>query len=99
MAETELSIKQDAMKSKQTNSQILEFKSEALQTQRQGEFLWVSEKYFLQGICKFVIFSRQMPQRNTYNQQIQLNCVFNDIVRLDFMKFKTVLSEYQVHLA
>ena len=25
-----------------------------------------------------------------------MNCIFDDIIRLDFTKFKTVLSEYQV---
>jgi len=35
------------------------------------------------------------PQRSLNDLEQPLNCVFNDIIRLDFTKFKQVLSEYQ----
>jgi len=95
MADTEHALRQEQMSSKNVSSQILLFSSDELQVQRQAEFLWVSEKYFLQGICQFILFSRQMPQRATFQQGYQLNCVFNDIIRLDFTKFKSVMAEYK----
>jgi hypothetical protein len=60
--------------------------------------LWISEKYFLQGITQFILFSRQMPQRNTFQMTSQLNCIFNDIIRIDFTKFKSVLTEFREQL-
>ena len=41
-------------------------------------------------------FAKNSPQRSLNDLDQPMNCVFNDIIRLDFTKFKQVLSEYQV---
>jgi hypothetical protein len=56
--------------------------------------LWVSEKYFLQGMCLFLQLAQFQPQRNVLNLPKTLNCVFDDIIRLEFVKFKSVMTEY-----
>ena len=100
MAETELSIKQTEMgkKDQAGSQQMLHFNSEEIMQLKQAQFLWISEKYFLQGITQFILFSRQMPQRNTFQMTSQLNCIFNDIIRIDFTKFKSVLTEFREQL-
>ena len=61
-------------------------------------YLWVSEKFYLTGITLFVSMAKQSPQRGLHELDQPMNCVYNDIIRLDFTKFKQVLAEYQVVL-
>ena len=56
------------------------------------QYLWISEKLLLQGMCQFLSLASGMPQRS----QLALlmggsagnSCVFNDILQLDFSKTK-----------
>lgn len=45
-------------------------------------------------MCLFLQLAQFEPQRNVLNLPSQLNCVFNDIIRLDFVKFKSVMTDY-----
>ena len=40
--------------------------------------------------------AKESPSRNLNDLDTPLNCVFNDIIRLDFTKFKQTLNEYTV---
>lgn len=40
--------------------------------------------------------AKESPSRNLNDLETSLNCVFNDIIRLDFTKFKSTLTEYMV---
>lgn len=57
--------------------------------------LWVSEKLYLQGICLFLQLTQEQGQRNVLALVNNPNCIFDDIIRLDFVKFKTAMTEYQ----
>ena len=46
-------------------------------------------------MCLFLQLAHFESQRNVLNLPQTLNCVFDDIIRLDFGKFKSVLTEYQ----
>lgn len=59
------------------------------------KFLWISEKFFLQGVCLFVGVTKTSPPKNLSHQVQPQNAIFNDILRLDFTKFKAVLAEHQ----
>lgn len=45
-------------------------------------------------MCQFLQLAQFQPQRNVLNLPQTLNCVFDDIIRLDFVKFKSVMTEY-----
>jgi len=45
-------------------------------------------------MCLFLQIVQYQPQRNVLNLPQTLNCVFDDIIRLDFIKFKMVMTEY-----
>ena len=72
------------------------FANEEEKTEAVYKYLWISEKFFLQGIISFVQLAKNSPQRGLHDLDQPLNCVFNDIIRLDFTKFKQVLTEYQI---
>ena len=46
-------------------------------------------------MCLFLQLAHFESQRNVLNLPQTLNCVFDDIIRLDFGKFKSVMTEYQ----
>ena len=50
-------------------------------------------------MCLFLQIVQFQPQRNVLNLPQTLNCVFDDIIRLDFVKFKSVMTEYTDALA
>lgn len=50
-------------------------------------------------MCLFLQLSVFEPQRNVLSLPQQLNCVFNDVIRLDFVKFKSVMIEYTHSIA
>jgi len=72
------------------------FDSEEEKSAAAYKFLWISEKFYLEGILQFVSLAKGSAQRSLHELQQPMNAVFNDIIRLDFTKFKQVLSEYQV---
>ena len=74
---------------------MISFKNSNDRKQRSYEFLWISEKFYLQGICMFVKMAKVNPQRNLNELSQPLNCIFNDVLRLDFKKFKLTLVEFQ----
>jgi len=45
-------------------------------------------------MCLFLQLVQFQPQRNVLNLPQIMNCVFDDIIRLDFVKFKSVMTEY-----
>jgi hypothetical protein len=49
---------------RQGSTQMIQFKNQAEQTARSYDFLWISEKFYLQGICAFVTIAKTSPQRN-----------------------------------
>ena len=58
-------------------------------------FIWISERFYLQGINLFLLHCQSSPPRMlAHNASVPLNCVFNDIIRLDFTKFKQVMEEH-----
>lgn len=61
--------------------------------------MWASEKYFLQGMCLFFTLAATQKQRNVLDLPQAANCVFNDVIRLDFVKFKSVMGEYKETLS
>lgn len=77
------------------NQQVIIFETEEEEHQKTYDYVWVSEKYFLQGICIFLQFAQLQPQRNVLSLPQTPNCVFDDIIRLDFTRFKSVMTEYQ----
>ena len=95
MAETEEGIKQEQMNNRQGSTQMLQFKNAEEKSKMSYEFLWLSEKFYLQGICAFVTYAQTSPPRNINNLAMPLNCIFDDVIRLDFTKFKAALFEYQ----
>lgn len=61
-------------------------------------YLWISEKLLLQGMCMFLNLASQMPQRSQLallmSNSSGNSCVFNDILQLDFSKSKQALDEH-----
>lgn len=45
-------------------------------------------------MCLFLQLCQFETQRNVLNLPQTLNCVFDDVIRLDFVKFKSVMTEY-----
>ena len=43
---------------------MIQFKSQAEQATKSYEFLWISEKFYLQGLCAFLTMAKTSPQRN-----------------------------------
>ena len=95
MVDTESGLKGKSDSDSQ-NQQLVRFSSEDEKRDSVYKFLWISEKFYLQGITQFVSLAKASPQRSLNDLDQPMNCVFNDIIRLDFTKFKTVLSEYQI---
>ena len=62
------------------------------------KYLWISEQFYLKGIIQFVNLAKTSPQRSLNDLEQPMNCIFDDIIRLDFTKFKQVLTEYQVQM-
>ena len=86
-------------KSANTQSQqLVKFKNEEEKSTCIYKFLWISEKFYLSGISQLVSLTKASPQRSLNDLEQPMNCVFNDIIRLDFTKFKQVVTEYQVTL-
>ena len=82
-------------KSANTQSQqLVNHKNEEEKIASTYKFLWISENFYLKGISQFVNLAKISPQRSLNDLEQPMNCVFNDIIRLDFTKFKQVLSEY-----
>ena len=75
--------------------QLIHFKNDDERTENVYKYLWISEKFYLQGIIQFVNLAKSSPPRNLNDLESPLNCIFTDIIRLDFSKFNTVLTEYQ----
>jgi len=97
MQDTESGLKGKGAAETQSNQQI-SFKNEEERQASIYKFLWVSEKFYLQGIISFVSMAKTSNQRGLHELEQPMNCVFNDIIRLDFTKFKGVLAEYSVVL-
>lgn len=72
------------------------FRNEGEKTEAIYRYLWISESFYLKGIIQFVNLAKASPQRSLNDLDQPMNCVFNDIIRLDFTKFKQVLTEYQI---
>lgn len=77
------------------SQQILSYNSEEERDASAYDFLWISERYYLQGICHFLVVIQTAPPKNMLSYESPMNCIFNDVIRLDFQKFKTVLGEHQ----
>lgn len=74
----------------------MQFDSEEEEKSAMYDYLWVSERYYLKGICMFLSHCQdQGPRVLAHNPSVPLNCVFTDILRLDFTKYKQVLEEHQ----
>ena len=71
---------------------MVSFASEEEEATRVYDYLWISERYYLKGICLFLSLaqteaSQNGPRMLCHSAEVPLNCVFNDILRLDFTKF------------
>lgn len=97
MQDTESGLKGKGGSNSQSQQLVL-FKNEEERQTGIYRYLWVSEKFYLTGITLFVSMAKQSPQRGLHELDQPMNCVYNDIIRLDFTKFKQVLAEYQVVL-
>lgn len=42
--------------------------------------------------------TKTSPQRNLNDLDQPMTCIFNDIIRLDFTKYKQVLGEYTIYM-
>lgn len=77
---------------------VIPFDSEAAEKAAGYTYLWLSEKYLLQGMCSFLGLSSSMPPRSqltlVLNGAAGNSCVFNDILQLDFSKSKQALDEH-----
>jgi hypothetical protein len=69
------------------------FDSPEQEAEKLYAYLWISEKYFLQGMCQFLSLAATSPQRSQLQASLQ-SCVFNDILQIDFLKYKATLEEY-----
>ena len=69
------------------------FDSPEQETEKLYAYLWISEKYFLEGMCQFLALASSSPQRSQLQASLQ-SCVFNDILQIDFLKYKATLEEY-----
>ena len=85
------------------SQQMVTFASEEEEQARVYDYLWISERYYLKGICLFLSLAQSMnnpeanqsgPRMLNHSTEVPLNCVFNDILRLDFTKFQQVLKEH-----
>ena len=56
-------------------------------------FMWISERFSLIGMCQFLGLVATTTQRSQLDVKIQ-SCVFNDILQIDFVKYKSTLEEY-----
>jgi len=45
-----------------------------------------------------VSLTKTSPQRNLNDLDQPMTCIFNDIIRLDFTKYKQVLGEYTIYM-
>jgi len=71
------------------SAQMVTFASEEEQEAKMYDYLWISERFYLKGICMFLqLCQTEAPRMLNHSVAIPLNCVFNDIIRLDFLKFK-----------
>jgi uncharacterized FlaG/YvyC family protein len=83
-----------AMNSGESN-QLVKFDSEEAEKAATYDYLWISERFYLKGICMFLSSCQQEgPRVLAHDPAVPLNCVFNDILRLDFTKYKQVLEEH-----
>lgn len=76
------------------NSHIVQFKSEEEEQTKCYTYLWASEKCYLQGMSLFLLLTQHQEQRSQ-THQASLNYIYDDILRLDFTKCKSVVHEYQ----
>lgn len=56
-------------------------------------FLWISERFALLGMCRFLDLAQASSQRNGLHVGKQI-CVYNDILQLDFDKYKQSLEDH-----
>lgn len=70
---------------------IVQFDSDEQEKATVYQLLWVSEKFFLQGMCQFLALASQQSQRSTL--QAKPTCVYNDILVLDFFRYKQALDD------
>ena len=73
--------------------QLLAIDSREEQASKFYAWLWISEKYLLVGLCKFLGLSKASPQRSLLQIPGQ-NCVFNDIYQIDFTKYKHLVEDF-----
>ena len=77
---------------------VIPFDTEADEKAASYTYLWLSEKYLLQGMCAFLGLSSTMAPRSqlqlVLNSSSGNSCVFNDILQLDFSKTKQALDEH-----
>jgi hypothetical protein len=77
------------------STQMVTFATEEEQEARVYDYLWISERFYLKGICMFLQHCQtEAPRMLSHSVSVPLNCVFSDIIRLDFMKFKQVMEEH-----
>ena len=56
-------------------------------------YLWISERYSLLGMSQFLGIAASSSQRSQLVVSNQSG-VFNDILQMDFVKYKLTLEEY-----
>ena len=61
------------------NNNLIVFDSDEQAEQKQYNYLWISEKQFLLGICQFLELASISAQRSQLDAAVQ-SCVFNDIL-------------------
>jgi len=78
------------------SQQMVVFTSEEDEKARVYDYLWISERFYLKGICLFLSLANHINNTNNgyngprmlkHNTEVPLNCVFSDILRLDFTKY------------
>lgn len=78
---------------------VVPFDTEAEEKFGTYQYLWISEKLLLQGMCQFLSLATSMPQRSqltlVMGNSAGNSCVFNDILQLDFSKTKQALDDYR----
>ena len=97
MLDTESGLKGKSSENSQSQ-QLVQYASDEEKKACSYKYLWISEKFYLEGIIQFVRLAKTSQQRSLNDLESPINCVFNDIIRLDFTKFKQTLQEYEVNM-
>ena len=77
----------------EANQHVVAFETPEQEAEKLYAYLWISEKCFLQGMCMFLHLASTSPQRSQLDAAAQ-SCVFNDVLQIDFVKYKATLEEH-----